>query len=131
MVGPIDLLGKSGYYLGGRQGLRIALLGDDAREAILRERAGRPALPLIGFPPFLRAVEMHMVAETTPAVRSRRTATASSDIFLQPLPDHLGHHLACSGLAVFGKLFRRREHVIIDIERRSHALDVNAPDALM
>ena len=91
--------------------------------------------------------------------------TACSDIFLQPLPDHLrredlsgprqkakavviarffvrnwrlgqslaneiGNDLTRSRMAPLGELFRRRQHILIDIKRGPHASNASASDAV-
>ncbi len=61
VVGPIDLLGQTDYGLGSRQRLRIGRLREDARKTILRQRAGCPPVLLVSLPPFLGALEMHMI----------------------------------------------------------------------
>lgn len=53
VVGPkrvvrmLDVLGETRDRLGGGHRFRIGVLGENAREAILRQRTGCPAVPLV------------------------------------------------------------------------------------
>lgn len=96
VVGPkrvvrmLDVLGETRDRLGGGHRFRIGVLGENAREAILRQRTGCPAVPLVRLPSFpARARNEHDPAGTAPAERSRQTTNASSGIFLKPRSDHL------------------------------------------
>src|ERR1700735_2345946 len=61
VVGRFDLFGETTDSLGCRQRRAISSLRDNSCKAVLGQRARGPAILLIGLPPPLGALEMHMV----------------------------------------------------------------------